>query len=198
MSRLLIHCGANPYSWGVEDLLRAERLTLMGLLVEVMSGLGAKLWPQLGEHGLTDAEFGVLLRLARSPQRRLRMSDLTAQTSLTNSGITRVVDRLERDGLVRRKASEHDRRSIYAVLDDAGMRRVEETLPGHLELVQRWLVDPLSPAEVAAFGTALRKLRDEVRPDATAGADDRGESDAGDGAETGGPLVVSRQEEPVR
>ncbi len=71
-----------------------DRLTLMGLLVEVMAGVEAAVGIQLTEHGLTQVEFGVLVRLSRSSRQRLRMSDLTAQTSLTNSGITRVVDRL--------------------------------------------------------------------------------------------------------
>lgn len=156
----------------VDDLLAAERLTLTGLFYEVMSGLHAKLMPQLAEHGMTDVEFGVLLRLSRSPHSRLRMSDLTAQTSLTNSGITRVVDRLSRDGLVRREASPTDRRSIYAVITPDGMERLRAALPGHLELVQRWLVDPLPEADVARLIATLRVIRDRVRPEATAGAED--------------------------
>ena len=161
----------------VDDLLRAERLTLMGLLYEAMHGVGAKLWPQLAEHGLTEAEFGVLLRLARSPHRRLRMSDLTAQTSLTNSGITRVVDRLSRDGLVRREASPTDRRSIYAVISELGLERLEAALPGHLELIGLWIVDPLTEPELLALSGALRKIRDLARPEATAGAYDDHEVD---------------------
>lgn len=154
----------------VENLLDAQRLTLTGLLYEVMSGLDARLLPQLAEHGMTDVEFGVLLRLARSPHQRLRMSDLTAQTSLTNSGITRVVDRLAREGLVRREASPTDRRSIYAVITEDGRCRLEAALPGHLELVSRWLVDPLSEADLVKLEKILRDLRDVLRPGATAGA----------------------------
>lgn len=156
----------------VDDPRDARRLTLTGLLYEVMSGLNARLLPQLAEHGLTDVEFAVLLRLARSPHHRLRMSDLTAQTSLTNSGITRVVDRLSHDGLVRREASPTDRRSIYAVITDEGMNRLEAALPGHLELVHHWLVRPLPESDVAKFEGILRVLRDGLRPEATAGAED--------------------------
>lgn len=148
-----------------------ERLTLMGLLVEVMAGVEAATGTQLAEHGLTQVEFGVLVRLSRSPRQRLRMSDLTAQTSLTNSGITRVVDRLSHSGLVRREACPMDRRSTYAVITPAGLERVEEALPGHLEVVHRWLVSPLTPAQRDGFVSALRVVRDEVRPDALAGAD---------------------------
>jgi MarR family 2-MHQ and catechol resistance regulon transcriptional repressor len=147
-----------------------DRLTLMGLLVEVMAGVEAATGAQLAEHGLTWVEFGVLVRLSRSPGQRLRMSDLTAQTSLTNSGITRVVDRLSNVGLVRREACPIDRRSTYAVLTAVGLERVEAALPGHLEVVHRWLVSPLTPSQQADFVSALRTVRDEVRPDATAGA----------------------------
>ena len=66
--------------------------------------------------------FEVLLRLARTPGGRLRMSDLAAQTTLTASGLTRVVDRLEDAGLVKREACPTDRRSTYAVLTAEGPR----------------------------------------------------------------------------
>jgi DNA-binding MarR family transcriptional regulator len=152
-----------------DDLLHDPRLTLMGLLIEVMAGVDCKTTGQLGQHGVTAAEFGVLLRLARSPQRQLRMTDLTAQTSLTNSGITRVVDRLSQAGLVRREACPSDRRSTYAVITPAGLARLAQALPGHLAEVQRWLLDPLGEGALAEFEAALRAVRDVVRPDATAG-----------------------------
>jgi MarR family transcriptional regulator, 2-MHQ and catechol-resistance regulon repressor len=150
------------------------RLTLLGLFSEVYDGLIAKMTPQLAEHGMADVEFGVLLRLARSPNRRLRMSDLTAQTSLTSSGITRVVDRLAERGLVCREACPADRRSIYAVITGAGMQRLEAALPGHLDLIERLLLAPLDAAQRRQLEAALRIVRDAVQPDATAGADGGG------------------------
>src|SRR4051794_20121004 len=101
-----------------------ERLTVMGLLAETWAGLTAKTAAQLAEHGLGDVEFEVLLRLARSPEGSLRMSDLSAQTSLTSSGITRVVDRLVHMGSVHRRACTADRRTTYAVITDAGRERL--------------------------------------------------------------------------
>src|SRR6266508_2753364 len=83
-------------------LAHDQRITLMGLFAEAYTGVVAKHTVQLTEHGLAAAEFEVLLRLSRSPNAELRMSDLAAQTSLTTSGITRLVDRLERSGLLRR------------------------------------------------------------------------------------------------
>ena len=65
------------------------RITAVGLFAEAYTGLAARLAAQVTEHGLALIEFEVLMRLARSPQRQLRMSDLAAQTQLTTSGITR-------------------------------------------------------------------------------------------------------------
>ena len=147
------------------------RLTSMGLFAEAFSGVAGKLEGQVAGFGLAGAEFGVLLRLARSPNRRLRMTDLAAQTSLTSSGITRVVDRLADRGLACREACPSDRRSTFAVITPAGMERIEAALPGHLELIERWLLGPLDPTGRRQLEAALRTVRNAVRPDATAGAD---------------------------
>jgi DNA-binding MarR family transcriptional regulator len=147
-----------------------ERLTVMGLLAETWAGLTALTAAQLAEHGLGDMEFEVLLRLARSPEGRLRMTDLAAQTSLTSSGITRVVDRLVQAGSLSREACTTDRRTTYAVLSDAGRERLGAALPGHIELLERWVVGPLTPEALASFVDCLRVLRDGVRPCAEAGA----------------------------
>jgi MarR family transcriptional regulator, 2-MHQ and catechol-resistance regulon repressor len=142
----------------------------MGLLAEVTSGLVALLSPQLGANGLSTVEFEVLLRLGRSPESRLRMSDLAAQTSLSTSGVTRVVDRLERDGLVRREACPEDRRGYFAVLTDDGATRLADVLPGHLALLEQWFTGRLDAPSLTALTDALRVVRDAVRPDAVAGA----------------------------
>jgi DNA-binding MarR family transcriptional regulator len=115
-------------------------------------------------------EFEVLIRLARSPQGQLRMTDLAAQTQLTTSGITRVVDRLERTGLVCREACPTDRRSSFAVITDTGRARMEEVLPGHIELIEHWFTGRLTPDQLAQMLDALRVVRDAVRPEATSGA----------------------------
>lgn len=147
------------------------RLTVMGLFAEAHQGLQSVLAPQLAEHGLSPTEFEVLLRLVRSPGEQLRMSDLSAQTSLSTSGITRVVDRLERAGLVDRVSCATDRRGFWATVTPAGHRRLEEALAGHLRLVDRWLTGLLEPEQLAALTEALRVVRDAVRPEAVAGAE---------------------------
>ncbi len=153
--------------------LHDPRLTAVGLLSEAASGLSARLSPTLAEAGLGEVDFETLIRLARSPGHSLRMSDLAAQTGMSTSGITRVVDRLERDGMVCRRACATDRRAQYATLTDAGLRRLEEVLPKHLDDIQTWLTGLLTDQQLAALLDGLRVVRDAVRPGATAGADSR-------------------------
>lgn len=150
------------------------RITAMGLFVETFTGLSARLATQLAEHGLSPVEFEVLTRLARSPGRQLRMTDLAAQTSLSTSGVTRVVDRMVRDGLLCRQACPGDRRISYAVVTEAGLARLDEALPNHLELIERWFTGQLSPTELRNLLDALRTVRDAVNPCATAGSDGAG------------------------
>ncbi|GLX05426.1 MarR family transcriptional regulator [Microbispora sp. NBRC 16548] len=145
------------------------RLTAMGLFAEVYTGLSDKTSPTLAAAGLSEVDFETLIRLARSPERRLRMSDLAAQTSLSTSGITRVVDRLERDGLVERHACASDRRASYAVLSEAGAERLRAVLPRHVEDIETWFTGLLTENQLADFLQALRVIRDVVRPCATAG-----------------------------
>jgi MarR family 2-MHQ and catechol resistance regulon transcriptional repressor len=156
-----------------KDLVDDQRITAVGLLSEVYSGLSSRFAAQIAEQGLALIEFEVLIRLSRSPEGQLRMTDLSTQTSLTTSGVTRVVDRLERDGLVRRMACPSDRRSSYAVITRAGRDRLDAILPGHLDLIDQWFTGLLTPEQLEALLAGLRVIRDAVRPGATAGATDR-------------------------
>ena len=165
---------------GTQDpasLFDDERLTLAGLFGETWTSLAARATLQLAEHGMSPVEFEVMIRLARSPLGSLRMTDLSAQTSLTTSGVTRVVDRLQDRGLVAREACLTDRRTTYAVITDAGRDLLAGALPGHLELIETWLVAPLrgpvgeDGVGLDPFAASLRRLRDHLAPCATAGSD---------------------------
>lgn len=156
------------------------RLTAAGLFTEAFTGTMARLTPTLSNAGLSTIDFETLLRLARSPRHQLRMSDLAAQTSLSTSGVTRVIDRLERDGLVTRRACTTDRRASYAVITDAGMAKLNEVLPPHLEDIERWFTGLLTPEQLDAMLNALRIIRDVVRPYATAGAEPVATKDGAD------------------
>ncbi len=154
------------------NLFDDDRLTAMGLLVETYTGLTAILDPQIAAAGLARTEFEVLMRLARSPHQRLRMTDLASQVAMSTSGLTRLIDRLVRQGLVERAACPTDRRGAFAALTPAGRGRIEEAVRPHLELIETWLTGPLDPGELEQFTATLRKLRDRVRPGSVAGADD--------------------------
>ncbi|MBP2708381.1 MarR family transcriptional regulator [Microbispora sp. RL4-1S] len=148
------------------------RLTAFGLLTEVYSGVSEHLHATYAEEGLSEVDFGTLIRLARSPGQSLRMGDLAAQTSLSTSGITRVVDRLEREGLVERHACASDRRASYAVLSEAGKERLERLLPQHVKDIETYFTGLLTPDRLEEFLNTLRIIRGVVRPCATAGADE--------------------------
>lgn len=148
-----------------------ERLTAFGLLMETSSALVATVGTQLDEHGVTGSEFEVLIRLSRSPEHRMRMTDLATQAMLSASGLTRLVDRLVADGLVDREACPNDRRGSFAVLTHAGLDLMHRVLPGHLALVDRYFTGVLNPSELERFTKALRKVRSVVRPGAEAGAE---------------------------
>lgn len=154
------------------------RFTAFGLFAEAFTGLTNRFAVQFEEHRLSSVEFEVLMRLARSPGNRLRMTDLAGQTSLSTSGVTRVVDRMDRDGLVRREACASDRRSSYAVITTEGRQRLDEVLPGHLALLQQWFIGQLTPEQLDVLLDAMRSIRDAVNPCATAGSTGEPESDA--------------------
>ena len=110
------------------------------------------------EQGLSLPAYEVLAHLSEAPGGRLRMSELAAVSVLTPSGLTRVVDRLVREGYVERARCAADARVVYAVVTDAGVARVEQAYPTHLSGVRRHLVDRLSPDQLAAIRDALEPL----------------------------------------
>ncbi len=164
----------------VRSTVRAERadhrlLTTIGLFMEAHAGLVATFERRLADQGaVTGQSFEILLRLVRSEGHRLRMSDLAAQTTLTASGLTRAVDRLERDGLVRREACPTDRRVSYAVLTELGESRIGCALPLHLEHLTEVLEGALTADELADLANLLRKLRDTLNPAAACASEPGG------------------------
>jgi DNA-binding MarR family transcriptional regulator len=157
---------ADPRRAALDD----PRLTAAGLLFEVANGLVGQLTSQITAAGVSMSEFEVLLRLSRSDDTRLRMSDLATQANLSSSGLTRLIDRLEARGLVARQACPSDGRGSFAVLSPTGLELLLSVLPGHVALIDRWYTSTLTPEQLEQLTGALRTVRAVVRPGAEAGA----------------------------
>jgi DNA-binding MarR family transcriptional regulator len=118
-----------------------------------------------GEHGLSLPAYEVLSHLSTAPERRLRMTDLAKFAVLTPSGLTRLVDKLSRDGMVERQRCGADARVVYACLTSAGMARLERAYPTHLRGVREHFLDWLSQAQQHALSDSLSELVDNQRTD---------------------------------
>jgi DNA-binding MarR family transcriptional regulator len=112
----------------------------------------------VAEHELPLASYDVLVQLSEAPGRQLRMTELAERVLLSRSGLTRLVDRLEREGLVARQACPSDKRGTLAVLTDGGRARLRDAWPTHLQGVVDRFVDRFSPAELATLGALLGRL----------------------------------------
>jgi DNA-binding MarR family transcriptional regulator len=114
----------------------------------------------VADHGLTLSDFEVLLRLGHAPDRRMRRVDLAQQVLLTASGVTRLLDGLERAGLAERGSCDSDRRVVYAVLTDAGLARLEEASATHFPQVEQLFGSQLEADEQARLAELLSRLAD--------------------------------------
>jgi DNA-binding MarR family transcriptional regulator len=115
----------------------------------------AALERELGErHGLGVSDFEVLERLAENEGRKFRAQDLADAVHLSQSALSRLVDRLARHGLVERSSCEGDRRGIYVVLTEAGERCHAEAVPTHRRVLTRMLPASMLPASTASPAAA--------------------------------------------
>ena len=140
-----------------------DRITAYGLFLEAFLAVNNHIERELEEvAGISGHEFGVLLRLARTPDHHLRMTDLADGANLSTSGMTRLVDRLESAGFVERASCPSDRRGLEAVLTAKGKKLVEKVLPAHLESIQTHVVGPLC-GELDRLAEPMRLLRDSAK-----------------------------------
>ena len=91
------------------------------------------------QHGLGMSEFEVLERLADEGDCAVRVAEIADHVHLSQSALSRVIDRLEKHGLVKRGVCENDRRAIFAELTDDGRERYEAARPTHREVLEREL-----------------------------------------------------------
>ena len=109
-------------------------------------------------HGLPLSSYEVLLRLARVPEGRLRMSELAESVLLSRSGLTRLADRLEKSGLIARQECRTDQRGLYAVITAEGRRVFEDARRTHLASVRERFLAELSPEEQGLLGEVWERL----------------------------------------
>ena len=112
----------------------------------------------VAEHGLTLNDYEVLLHLSRADGRRLRRVDLAERVLLTPSGITRLLEGLERAGFVERAACESDARVTYAQLTDEGEAKLGEAAESHVSAIRGFFRDRFSKEELVALGGLLERL----------------------------------------
>lgn len=115
------------------------------------------------ETGLSLFEYAALLQLAEAEGRRMRMSDLASGIVLTRSGVTRLVDRLERDGLVERGQCADDGRGSEALLTPAGLERLRAASKTHLRGIDDYYFSQVSDEDQAVVGRAMEDVIEGLR-----------------------------------
>ena len=110
------------------------------------------------EHGLTLNDFDVLIQLYHAPEQALRRVDLARAVLLTASGITRLLEGLERSGWVEKKACSSDARVSYAALTEAGVAKIEQARASHVADVEELFNATFSEAEQATLAKLLGRL----------------------------------------
>ncbi len=118
-------------------------------------------------HGISLSSYEVLLRLEDAEDHKMRMCDLASSVLLSRSGLTRLADRLEREGLIERVSCDCDARGAFAMLTDSGRQILAAARPTHLQAIRRRYLSHFDEQELAELGCYWRRLLDE--PTALAG-----------------------------
>src|SRR3954451_15351443 len=142
----------------------AEQLVAWRTLLIAHAQLTRRLETELiAEHDLPLASYDVLVQLAEADDRALRMIELADRVLLSRSGLSRLVDRLVREGLVERAPCPDDARGTLAVLTPRGLERLREASTTHLRGVHAHVVSRLDDAELAELARLLTKLTPPLR-----------------------------------
>src|SRR3990172_5062716 len=112
----------------------------------------------LEQHDLPVTWFDILNRLREAPGQRLRMHELEEASLFTRSGLTRLVDRIEAAGFVRRERSTEDRRGVYVGVTRAGNDKINRVWPDHVASVYKHFGEYLDPEDAEAVQIAAKKI----------------------------------------
>lgn len=142
------------------DDLDDARIETLGLFLESHNRLVSQLNRELEEHANLSLQWlEMLLRLARTDGDCLKATELASEIALSSGGATRLVDRMESQGLVERRRNTTDRRVVHVCLTPTGRNRLTLALPVHIDGLERRLAAPLG-TEMHTFAGLVRTLRD--------------------------------------
>ncbi|MGH2774053.1 MAG: MarR family winged helix-turn-helix transcriptional regulator [Actinomycetota bacterium] len=137
-----------------------ERLTAWRLFLESYRRVLDTLDDELqSERGLSLTRYDVLVQLFSAPDHRLRMNQLASRILLSKSGLTRLIDRMEAEGLVERASSPIDRRGSFAVLTPRGEQIFREAAPVHLDGIHKHFACHLTATEARTLANVFEKIR---------------------------------------
>lgn len=114
------------------------------------------------KHGLSMAEYEILVRLSEAPERRLRMAELAEFASQSRSRLSHTVSRLECKGLVSRDTCGADKRGVNAQLTDEGFAFLSKAAVDHVATVREYFVDVVDPDDLVAIGRAFAAVSAQV------------------------------------
>jgi DNA-binding MarR family transcriptional regulator len=139
----------------VSDLTQVAWIRFLRAHAALTRELSARLE---ADHALTMSDFDVLIQLYHAEDHAMRRVDIARSVLLTASGVTRLLDGLERCGLVAKKPCESDARVSYAVLTDEGVRKVEEASKSHEADIDELFGARLKPKEREQLAELLGRL----------------------------------------
>lgn len=147
----------------MEHVLNAEHLTAWRMFITAHARL-----IEVIDHELATAEcislawYDVLIELGEAPERRLRMSELAARVVLSRSTLTRLVDRLEAEGLLIRERSTSDRRGAYAVITKVGLAALQKAWPIYAQGIAKYFARHLSVSDAQLLTQRMTHMLDAL------------------------------------
>jgi DNA-binding MarR family transcriptional regulator len=145
--------------FAMDDHLDPPRMAAWRMLLEAHRGLIDRLEAELqAEKGLALTWYDVLVNLSEAESGRLRMTELAERVVLSQSGLSRLVDRMVQTGLVTRERCDTDRRGTWVVMTERGTQVLQDAAPLHLRGVQEHFGAQLTDEEAEVVGRALAKV----------------------------------------
>jgi DNA-binding MarR family transcriptional regulator len=144
-----------------------DRVWPWAALLRVHAAVVPRLERALAREHMPLAWYDVLLELNSAPDRRLRMTDLSARVVLSRERVSRVVDELEAAGLVRRERNVEDKRSFLAAITPEGRARLRAAAPVYLAGIEEHYAGHLTDDEIRVIGQAFARVLEAEEPGRT-------------------------------